>query len=439
MILTFSDNIIAEITPTGRAAISALRVSGPDSKEIVEELFGATITKTRYAHYFRSVLDDVVVLYYKSPYSYTGENVCEIFCHGNPAIVNALIDDVLSNKKFKTRIANPGEFTKRAYLNNKMDLIQAEAVTDIISSSSDVAVKYRNQTLKGNFSKVLNEIRDELLDISVFTELEIDFEEESAGILDKKKAFLKLEKIKTRVEDIISSFSRIEALSKDINVLIVGDANVGKSSLFNKLIDQERSIVHEHPGTTRDYIEADLFMGGLEVTLVDTAGFRDNTNCEIEKMGINKINELIESASLLIEVTDRDDYEFKYEKSLKVRNKIDKKQPKNQQKDIIYTSTMDQGSIVALKRQIEARLKILCSVEDNRTEHFLLTKRQKTGLLEFRTFLDGSIDSINKGLAMDIVSFMIRNSIKTINLLLGKENPSDDTLDELFSRFCIGK
>lgn len=439
MILTFSDNIIAEITPPGRAAISALRISGPDSKKIVEELFGATITETRRAHYFKSVLDDVVVVYYESPNSYTGENVCEIFCHGNPAIVNALIDDVLSNKKFNTRIANPGEFTKRAYLNNKMDLIQAEAVTDIINSSSEIAVKYRNKTLKGNLSKVLNEIRDELLDMSVFTELEIDFEEESAGVLDKDKALNRLENIKTRIEDIINSFSRVETLSRDINVLIVGDANVGKSSLFNKLIEQERSIVHEHPGTTRDYIEADVFMGGLEVTLIDTAGFRDNINCEIEQMGINKINELLESASLLIEVTDRDDYGFKYKNALKVRNKIDKKQPKNQQKDIIYTSAMDQGSIVALKRQIEANLKTLYSVEDNRTDQFLLTKRQKTSLLELQTFLEGSIDSIKKELAIDIVSFMIRNSIKTINLLIGKESPSDDTLDELFSRFCIGK
>ncbi|MEI6092974.1 MAG: tRNA uridine-5-carboxymethylaminomethyl(34) synthesis GTPase MnmE [bacterium] len=439
MILTFSDNIIAEMTPPGRAAISALRVSGPNAKEIIEELFREKITKTRFAYYFRSELDDVVVLYYKAPNSYTGEEVCEIFCHGNPAIVNSIIDTVLLNKKFKTRIATPGEFTKRAYLNNKMDLIQAEAVTDIINSSSEIAIKYRNQTLKGNFSKVLNEIRDQLLDISVFTELEIDFEEEAAGVLDKKNALRRLEEINTRIDGIIESFSRIETLSKDINVLIVGEANVGKSSLFNKLIEQDRSIVHEYPGTTRDYIEADLFMGGLEVTLIDTAGFRKETNCEIEKMGIDKINDLIESALLLIEVTDRDDYEFKYKNSLKIRNKIDKKQPKNQQKELIYTSAMDQSTIMAFKGQIEARLKELFCVKDNRAECFLLTKRQKTILLELKTFLDGSIDSIKKETEIDIVSFMIRNAIKTINLLIGKESQSDDTLDELFSRFCIGK
>ncbi len=439
MILTFSDNIIAEITPAGRGAVSGLRISGSSAKNITEDLFNTKITETRHAYLLKNDLDEVVAVYYQAPNSYTGEDVCEIFCHGNPSIVNGIIDTVLSNNKFKTRMAEPGEFTKRAYLNDKIDLIQAEAVADIINSSSTVAVKYRNQMLRGNFSTVLESIKKELLDISVFTELEIDFEEESAGVLDKKKALSRLEEILARTKSILSSFSKIELLAKDIRVLIVGEANVGKSSVFNKLIQQDRSIVHEHPGTTRDYIEADLFINGLEVTLIDTAGFRDATDCEIEKMGIKKIKDLLDSASIILEITDNDTYKFKYDKAIKVRNKIDVTKPAAIGKGVVYTSTKDISNIITLRERIAQELGIMLQTEDNRIEHFLLTKRQNTYMNDLAKRIEEVLFAIKKDHPIEAVSFMLRDSIDIVNKLIGREKASDDTLNELFSRFCIGK
>jgi len=439
MILTFSDNVIAEITPAGRGAVSGLRISGKNAKEITEDLFKTKITKTRHAYLLENDLDEVVVVYYQAPNSYTGEDVCEIFCHGNPSIVNSIIDAVILNNRFKSRMAEPGEFTKRAYLNDKIDLIQAEAVADIINSSSAVAVKYRNQMLKGNFSTVLNSIREELIDISVFTELEIDFEEESAGVLDKKKAASRLEEVLSRTKSILSSFSKIELLAKDIKVLIVGEANVGKSSVFNKLIEQERSIVHEHPGTTRDYIEADLFINGLEVTLIDTAGFRDATDCEIEKMGIKKIKDLLDSASIILEITDNDTYKFKHDKAIKIRNKTDLNKPGSIRKELVYTSTKDIKSITGLRERMGQELSRILQTEDDRAEHFLLTKRQKTCMNDLAARIEEILLAIKREHPIEAVSFMLRDAIDIVNRLIGREKASDDTLNELFSRFCIGK
>ncbi|MEI6079378.1 MAG: tRNA uridine-5-carboxymethylaminomethyl(34) synthesis GTPase MnmE [bacterium] len=437
--LSFSDNIVAEITPVGRAAISGIRISGKNAKEVVEKLFNSSITQERHSYLLKNDLDEAVVVYYKAPNSYTGEDVCEIFCHGNPTIVNSFIDRIISNRSFNIRIAEPGEYTKRAYLNDKMDLIQAEAVADIINSSNTTAASYRNQVLKGDLSKVIEKIKAELLDISVFTELEIDFEEESAGVLDKEKAKVTLTNVLDQVRQILSSFSKIESLSRDIKVLIIGEANVGKSSIFNRLIEQDRSIVHEHPGTTRDYIEADLFMNGLEVTLIDTAGFRDVPNCDIERMGIEKINELINSATLILEVTDKDGMTFKHYNSIKVRNKIDVNRPNKLEPSILYTSKNDPNSIKKLKSNIEYTIKKMFETVDDRTEHFLLTKRQRESLSALEKQVDRILSSIQSEQPIDAVSFMIKDALDMINKLTGREKANNEMLDELFSRFCIGK
>jgi tRNA modification GTPase len=439
MISVFSDNIIAEITPAGRAAISGIRISGKNAKEITERLFSTKITTPRHSYLIKSDLDEVLVVYYSAPNSYTGEDVCEIFCHGNPSIVNSIIDTVTLDKELRTRIARPGEFTKRAYINGKMDLVQAEAVVDVINSSNTAAVKYRNHVLGGGLSVVLDNIKNELLEISAFTELEIDFEEESAGILDKPKSISRLQGILNRINDILNSFSKIEMLSKDIRVLILGDANVGKSSIFNKLIEQERSIVHEHPGTTRDYIEADIFLNGLEVTLIDTAGFRNNTDCEIEKLGMERIKTLLENTTLIVEVTDDDKYDFKYKNAIRVRNKVDIKRPGGPKEDFIYTSVNDPDSIRLLRCLIESELRKNMGIQDERGERFLLTKRQKGYLVELSKMVSNSLNGIKNGHPIDAVSFMIRGSINIVNDLTGKSQVSDETLDELFSRFCIGK
>lgn len=437
MIMSVLDNIVAEITPVGRAAVSGIRVSGNGSKQIIEKIFNTKIESARKACFIEHELDQIVAIYYKAPHSYTGEDVCEIFCHGNPSIVNNIINAIL--KGSKTRMANPGEFTKRAYLNGKMDLLQAESVVELINSSTNMALKYRNKMLKGKLSEVLKEIKKDLLDIAVHLELEIDFEEENYDF-DRSSCVNVVDQSLKKVKGLLDSCSKFEFLSKDIKVVIVGAANAGKSSLFNKLIEHERSIVHHLPGTTRDYIDAEVFIDGLNVTFVDTAGMREGIGSEVEKQGIGKIDELINESMLIVEISENDDYVFGSRKnSIKIRNKIDLYPPKKKVKDVVYVSALKGDGIDVLKQEIGSILKKNIGIIDERQDFYILTKRQK-GII---TLLKDELNKLDQAVSLkqpiDAVSFIARRSISIIDELLGETKATDEVLDVLFSRFCIGK
>jgi tRNA modification GTPase len=290
--------------PCWKRGSLSVRLSGKDARSITEKIFNTQIKKTRTAYFIRTDIDDVVLIYYQAPASYTGEDVCEIFCHGNPFIVSTIIDKITSLKDHRTRLAEPGEFTKRAYLNDKMDLVQAETVAEIINAKNEKSLKIRNRMLKGDLSYKLNKIKNKLLSISSLMELEIDFEEERAGVFNKQEAVKELEELVNQIESVLSSSSHMEIFTKDIMVAIVGDTNVGKSSLFNNLVGKQRSIVHHIPGTTRDYIESTVNLGNFSVLFVDTAGFRSDPSSQVELEGIKRTSNLSDTALFIIEVFD---------------------------------------------------------------------------------------------------------------------------------------
>jgi tRNA modification GTPase len=434
-----SDNIVAEMTPQGRAAVSGVRISGPEAKKIIEDIFSVKLDEPRFAYHVDHDIDDMVMTYYKAPNSYTGQDVCEIFCHGNPGIVDAILNSILTIKGFYVRMACPGEFTKRAYLNGKMDLMQAEAIVDIINSSTKKAAELRGRTLKGQLSEKLADMNKRLMDLAVRAELEIDFEEDKAGVFNYDAALKEITNLKEVTKRLISSFKNIEKLSGDIKVLITGAANVGKSSLFNKILEYERSIVHHLPGTTRDYIEAELMLGDFEVTFVDTAGLRDGYDSDIEAKGAEKIRGLIEDAFLIINVNSDDDHTLDSNKIILVRNKIDINKPSKKEKNVIYTCAYTGEGIEELKTEVEKRIKDHIKIADDRNDVFLFNKRQMSLVSKVDEALEALVVAVKKPENVDIVSLLIRNNIRLIDELIGKEHVPEEVLDELFSRFCIGK
>ena len=439
MELVLSDNIVAEMTPPGKAAVSGIRISGPEAKNIIEDIFNVKLNEPRISHHVTHDIDDVVITYYKAPNSYTGQEVCEVFCHGNPGIVDAVINSILTVKEHKVRIACPGEFTKRAYLNGKMDLMQAEAIVDIINSSTKKAAELRGRTLRGELSERITGIKKRLLDLAVRSELEIDFEEDKAGVFNYDAGLKEIEKAKEETKRLISSFKNIEKLSGDIKVLITGSANVGKSSLFNKILEYERSIVHHLPGTTRDYIEAEVMLGDFEVIFVDTAGLRDGYDSDIEAKGAEKIRELVKDAFLIINVNTDDKYTFGADRTILVRNKIDIDKPLKKEKNIIYTCAYTGEGVQELKAEVEKRIKDHIKTTDDRDDMLLFNKRQMLLISKMDKELETLILAIKRPENIDIISFLIRNNIRLIDELIGKDHVPEEILDELFSRFCIGK
>ncbi len=432
------DNIIAEITPAGRAGVSAIRVSGPDSKHIVSNFFSTELSKERHMYYVRSTIDDVMLVYYRSPESYTGEDCCEIFCHGNPAVVDHIIKSMIQSHPL-LRMATNGEFTKRAYLNGRIDLLQAEAVLDIINSSNVSMAKQKGRILKGELSTRLLSIKKTLIELSSICEADIDFSDEGLNVFDPIKVKSSLDGIEQDINSILSSASLVKDVSDTIRVLIVGRPNVGKSSLFNKLIEYERAIVHHTPGTTRDYIEEDIIVDGVEVTFIDTAGVREEVTCDIEKEGIKKVSDIKNTATMIIEVSDDDVFVEKAPLVIKVRNKIDIYDVKRKEKDVHYISTLLGEGIRELKKEVFDLISQKNKIDTQKTNIFSINTRQINYLNEIKMSIHSLQNGLSEKVSADIFSFMLRDSISVINKMLGEEDVGEKVLDELFSRFCIGK
>ena len=436
-----NDNIIAEITPAGRGGVSAIRISGQDAKELVSSFLSLNLKKERYAYYISHELDEFVVIYYKAPKSYTGEHVCEIFCHANPALVDDIINLFITKSRFKLRVAEPGEFTKRAYLNGKMDLVQAESVIDVINASSAVMAKQKNRLLKGEFSENIKNIKAELLDLASLCETHMDFAEDDPGIFDYKIAEQKVLGIEKNICGLIDSSILVKDVSDAIRVVITGKPNVGKSSIFNKLVEYERAIVHHTPGTTRDYIEEDFIFGGVEVCFVDTAGIRIDPESEIEKEGIRRVLEIISTASIIIEVSDDGFFTHDKDNVLRVRNKIDLLSFSVTEKEdsVFYVSALNGDGVKDLKKAALKMIKQKNKMDTQNTHRFSINTRQINHLSELKV----SIHNLKEGLIgnepVDIVSFLLRQTIGVINNVLGEGSVNEDILNSVFSKFCIGK
>jgi len=453
------ETIVALATPNGLGAISVIRISGLNAISITEKLFKPKGNKklsnqkshtVHLGHLIRNghELDEVLVTLFKGPHSYTGENTIEISCHGSTYIQQEIIDLFIENG---IRVANPGEFTLRAFINGKMDLNQAEAVADLIASENEGSHKLAMEQMKNGFSNDLKKLRAELLHFSSMIELELDFSQEDVEFAERSE-FKKLTiKIQSELEKLIDSFKSGNVLKNGISVAIAGKPNAGKSSLLNTLLNEDKAIVSDIPGTTRDSIEDSLVIDGINFRFTDTAGLRE-TKDVIESKGIEKTKEKINSARILIYLFDSNDTSFKEINSdlesfkredlsiLLVRNKVDLKNTNQilinelEKFEIIEISANNADSVNLLKKRLINEINIL----NPYTDTVISNSRHYEALMNALK----AIEEVNIGLKSDIsgdlLSVDIRKSIEHLAEITG-EITNDDVLGNIFANFCIGK
>ena len=453
------ETIIALATPNGLGAISVIRISGNNSIKITEKLFKSNKNKllsnqkshtVHLGHIMKGnhELDEVLITLFKGPYSYTGENTIEISCHGSTYIQKEIINLFIDNG---IRIANPGEFTLRAFLNGKMDLNQAEAVADLIASENEGSHKLAMQQMKSGFSNDLKKLRAELLHFSSMIELELDFSQEDVEFAERNDFKNLTNKIKSELKILIDSFQSGNVLKNGISVAIAGKPNAGKSSLLNTLLNEDKAIVSDIPGTTRDSIEDSLIINGINFRFIDTAGLRE-TNDVIESKGIEKTKEKIKKAKILLYLFDINDTNINEIKNsldsfrrddlsiILVRNKIDLKiNNKNLLNDLkklelIEISATEKKSVLKLKERLIDEVNLLNPYTDviiSNSRHYEALKKALK-----------AIEEVNKGLkeniSGDLLSVDIRRSIEFLAEITG-EITNDDVLSNIFANFCIGK
>ncbi|MGB4452865.1 MAG: tRNA uridine-5-carboxymethylaminomethyl(34) synthesis GTPase MnmE, partial [Coprothermobacter proteolyticus] len=373
--------IVALATPWGVGALHVIRISGDNSRNIVEAFLDKPLSRPRHAslRFFHSkkVEDQVIAIWYPEPHSYTGEEMVEIMCHGNPAIAELIIESLLDAGM---KPAQPGEFTFRAFLNGKMDLTQAEAVNDLIMARSTELLKAGENTLKGKLSTEIADLRDKVLNVLAFLQAAMDFPED----VEESSIEAQLEEILVETEELVKNARTAEVLRKGINLVIAGRPNVGKSSLMNALVGMERSIVSQIPGTTRDYVEQYTVLGKIPVNVVDTAGLR-HTDDPIEQEGVKLALSRIAEADLVIFLYDaslgwtEEDQQMlnlvQEEKTIVVGNKIDKGKAPNQHPKAYFISAKEK---TGLEKLIEAIHQVMNVTEPPK----LLVSQRQMGLLQ---------------------------------------------------------
>jgi len=453
------ETIIALATPNGLGAISVIRISGLNAISVTEKLFKPKGNKklsnqkshtVHLGHLMKNghELDEVLVTLFKGPHSYTGENTIEISCHGSTFIQQEIIDLFIENG---IRVANPGEFTLRAFINGKMDLNQAEAVADLIASENEGSHKLAMEQMKNGFSNDLKKLRAELLHFSSMIELELDFSQEDVEFAERSE-FKKLTvKIQTELEKLIDSFKSGNVLKNGISVAIAGKPNAGKSSLLNTLLNEDKAIVSDIPGTTRDSIEDSLVIDGINFRFTDTAGLRETEDI-IESIGIEKTKEKINNARILIYLFDSNDTTFNEINSdmksfkredlsvLLVRNKVDLKNTNQnlinqlEKFEIIEISANHIDSVSSLKKRLVNEINILNPYTDtviSNSRHYEALMKALKAIKEVNIGLKSDISG-------DLLSVDIRKSIEHLAEITG-EITNDDVLGNIFANFCIGK
>jgi tRNA modification GTPase len=467
------DNIIALATPSGVGAIAIIRISGKDAITICESFFKSVSDKLLLEQHTHTihlghiivndrVLDEVLVSIFRDPNSYTGENVVEISCHGSLYIQQEIIQLFLRNG---CRIANPGEFTLRAFLNGKLDLSQAEAVADLISSDSEASHQVAMQQMRGGFSNEIKALRDELLNFASLIELELDFAEEDVEFANRDQFNELISRIIKVLKHLINSFAIGNVIKNGIPVAIIGQPNVGKSTLLNALLNEEKAIVSEIPGTTRDAIEDELIIGGISFRFIDTAGIRE-TKDVIETIGIKKTFEKIEQSQVIMYLLNAEKFrvhssEFKVEiekiknqfpeKSIIiVANKIDKLNVENKDKLKKELSVISSGNekyyILLLSAKTgdgveELKEKLLQFVNTGalrNNDTIITNSRHYDALLKALEEIQKVQQGMDSGLSGDLLAIDIRQALYHFGEITG-EITTDDLLGNIFANFCIGK
>lgn len=444
------DTICAIITPPGIGAISVIRVSGSKALEIGDTIFDGKVklssVKTHTIHYgnLEQNIDNVLISVFRSPHSYTGEDSVEISYHGSGFISKKILELLISNQ---ARLAEPGEFTKRAFLNGKLDLLQAEAVAEIIQSRSDTALFRSKKQLDGFLSKKIDTIKNYLVEAMGLIELELDFAEEDLQFLDKSQLVQKIETIIGHIEDILATYKTGKYIFDGVNTVIVGRPNVGKSSILNRILKDDHAIVSDIPGTTRDVIKEEIVINGTLFRLYDTAGLRDS-NDKIEEEGVKRAKNLISKADLVFFVTDilnADDQLDKYfRESLNAKTII----KLVNKKDLLPGKTLDVEKNTVLVSALtgdgfeDLFEKFNEFIETNKiyTEDSSIISniRQFNSLKAAVDSLRNATSSLESNQSGEFVALDLRKAINHMKELTG-EITSDDVLNAIFSKFCIGK
>ncbi|MDB4851612.1 tRNA uridine-5-carboxymethylaminomethyl(34) synthesis GTPase MnmE [Flavobacteriaceae bacterium] len=460
-----NDSIIALATPSGIGAISVIRISGEDAINIVSKKFNSISGKElknqkthtiHLGHIIENnrIIDEVLVSVFKNPSSYTGENVVEISCHGSSYIQQEIIQLFLKNG---CRMADNGEFTMRAFLNGKMDLSQAEAVADVIASNSSASHQLAIQQMRGGITNELKDLRAKLLDFAALIELELDFSGEDVEFADRTKFKELVATISSVLKKLIDSFSFGNAMKNGIPVAIIGEPNVGKSTLLNSLFNEEKAIVSEIAGTTRDAIEDELIIEGVAFRFIDTAGIRQ-TNDIVESIGIRKTFEKAENAQLLIFLIDSNKFvgskstfleeietiknRFPNKRLLLIANKIDSLPEKQRKeittsvKDILLLSAKEKIGITTLLEELTSLVN-RGALSNNET--IVTNSRHFEALNNALNAINSVQEGIDLEISTDLFSIDIRECLRHLGNITGEYDVDKDILGHIFSNFCIGK
>ena len=460
------DTIIALATPSGVGAIAVIRLSGENALQIVDANFRSVkknkVLKNAKTHTIHLghiinkgvVLDEVLVAVFKNPRSYTGENVVEISCHGSRFIQQEIIQLFLEKG---CRMADNGEFTMRAFLNGKMDLSQAEAVADVIASNSAASHQMAIQQMRGGISNELKELRTQLLDFAALIELELDFSGEDVEFADRSKFKELVAKISFVLKRLIDSFAFGNAMKNGIPVAIIGEPNVGKSTLLNTLLNEEKAIVSEIAGTTRDAIEDELIIEGVAFRFIDTAGIRQ-TKDVVENIGIKKTYEKAENAQLIVFLLDSNKFShasdvfleeietikkrFPNKRLLVIANKTDtlschdRAILESEIADIILLSAKEKTGITALK---EALTSLVNTGALSNNETIVTNSRHFEALNNALMAITSVQQGIDLKISTDLFSIDIRECLRHLGNITGEYDVDKDILGHIFSNFCIGK
>jgi tRNA modification GTPase len=452
---SLNDTIVALATAQGISAIAVIRLSGKDSIALTQKVFRGKDLQVQSSHTLHfgyiadgdRVIDEVLISVFKEPNSFTKENGVEISCHGSPVIAKEIIKVLL---KHGARLAEPGEFTKRAFFNGRFDLAQAEAVADLIHAETDNARQAALNQMRGGFSKEINTLREELIHFASLIELELDFGEEDVEFAKRDDLRTLILRIQSYLTSLIESFDQGNVIKNGIPTVIAGKPNAGKSTLLNTLLNEERAIVSDIPGTTRDVIEDEMVLGGINFRFIDTAGLRE-TEDVIESIGVERTRERMKKASLIIYLFDLSQTtlaEIEVEDQhlrelgipyLKVGNKVDKASPALLEelggKDFIFISAAEKRNIQELKDRILS----FFSVKTVKSGDVMVTNlRHYQNLVQTSKSLERVLEGLVTGVTGDFLAMDIRQSLHYLGEITGAIT-TDDLLDNIFSKFCIGK
>lgn len=449
------DTIVAIATPLGTGAISIIKISGSEAIEIVSKVFkGKNLNKQKShtIHYGfimdeKEKIDEVLVSLFLAPKTYTKEDIVEINCHGGIATTNRILEVII---KAGARFAEPGEFTKRAYLNGRIDLIEAEGVMDLIEAKTDKMRKVALNQLDGNVSKKINELRENIKAILANIEVNIDYPEYEDEILITNKMIKEQMKIiNTKIVKIVSASQQGKIIKEGIKVLILGKPNVGKSSILNKLLNENKAIVTNIPGTTRDIVEGTINIEGILFKITDTAGIR-KTNNLVEKIGVKKSVELISESDLIIYTIEKskelDEEDIKIIKKIKNKpkiiflnkndSKIKSKEIKLKNEIIVEGNTIEEDGLKELKEKIINLFK-LDKLEEK--DFNFLTNSNQIALLKKIVSISKNIDKkLEENFPIDIIEIDIKEIFNILGFIIG-ENSDQEIINYIFKNFCLGK